>query len=156
MTSSDDRFDIYVKWAQAVFLTQNNLQVQAFKQRMELALGSEESRSVVLVTLCGLAESHPHAFTWTIHHYDTALYAEFGRNIIHYTLRWLIDAGFFPGKDFSQLADGCLLMKPALKKQVLRDQSAFLSALMQEFLHTPSDLKGHHARPCYVQLREDV
>lgn len=131
-----DGFELYLSWIVAVFRTQDAQVIRNFKQEVKTYLTPETLDQVLLQALQILAETEPETFRWALHHYDAVFYVELRRRVVVDAALQLIQQGFHPGRDFSAMPVGGLLITPAARAALNQQRSAFSTFLLLEILHT--------------------
>jgi hypothetical protein len=130
-------FEIYVDWAVNILRTQDLNVIRRFRQEAIGYLSSEDLTNVVISALHYLADADMETFRWALRNYKPAFYAEVRRRAVVAAAYHLIQQGFVPGKDFSSIPVGGLLVNLAAKEALKQFKtSAFSTFLLQEITHT--------------------
>lgn len=131
-----ENFELYLTWTVRILKTQDPQVICSFKQEAKRCLSAEELSNVLIAALHCLAETDPEAFTWALHHYDPEFYVEVRRRMVVAVARQLIRRGFMPGRDFSSIPVGGLLLSTQAKAALHLDASPFTASLLKEIVHT--------------------
>lgn len=129
-------FEIYLKWAVSILQTQDPQVIQSFKEEANLRLDNNSLNNILVAALHHLADTDLEAFRWALHNYDSEFYTELRRRTATAAARQLIRQGYTPGKDFSSIPVGGLLVTPQAKEMLCRHLTPFSEHLLREVLHT--------------------
>lgn len=130
-------FELYVSWAVSILQTQDYNVIREFQQEAKLHLTQEGLTNVLVSALQYLADADSETFQWALHNYDPHFYVEIRRRTVIAIAHYLIHQGFIPGKDFSSIPVGGLLVNPAARNALKQyTSSTFSLFLLREILHT--------------------
>lgn len=128
-------FELYLNWAVNTLKTQDPQVICTFKQEASNCLDAQSLTNILIAALHCLADSDPKAFHWALHHYDPEFYVEVRHRTVVAAARQLIRQGFVPGKDFSGIPVGGLLVNAQAKTALWENTSTFSASLLREVLH---------------------
>jgi hypothetical protein len=132
-----ENYELYVSWTVSILQTQDPNVIHGFRQEANDYLPSEDLTNVVLLALHYLADADTEAFRWALHNYTPEFYVEVRRRTVVAAARFLIHQGFIPGKDFSSIPVGGLLVNPSARNALKQTASStFSNFMLQEILHT--------------------
>lgn len=129
-------FELYLNWTVSILKTQDPQVIYTFKQEASNCLNDQNLTNILIAALHCLADSEPETFHWALHNYDPEFYIEVRRRTVVAAARQLIRQGFVPGKDFSSVPIGGLIVSPRAKVALWENTSAFSASLLREVLHT--------------------
>lgn len=129
-------FELYLNWAVSTLKTQDPQVVYTFKQEASNCLDHQSLTSILIAALHCLADSDPDAFDWGLHNYAPEFYVEVRQRTVVAAARQLIRRGFVPGKDFSSIPVGGLIVNPQAKTALWENTSTFSASLLREVLHS--------------------
>lgn len=133
--SSED-FAIYLSWTVSVLETQDPQVIRAFKQEAKHHLDVETLTNVLIAALHHLAETNFETLVWALHNYDPEFYVEVRRRTTLAAARQLIRQGLVPGKDFSSIPVGGLMVYPEARAILFSHATPFTEFLLKEVLYT--------------------
>ncbi|MBW4691245.1 MAG: hypothetical protein KME27_05700 [Lyngbya sp. HA4199-MV5] len=115
--------------------SRDQILIDTFRQEVSAVIAREALYYLLIETLSCLAETDFATFLWALHHYDADFYIAFKREMAVVASRRLIEHGLIPGKDFSTLPSGGLMVHQTAQAILLESPSALSLQLFREILH---------------------
>ncbi|NJO41223.1 MAG: hypothetical protein HC769_16030 [Cyanobacteria bacterium CRU_2_1] len=129
-------FELYLNWAVSILKTQDLQVIRTFKHEIVTRLEPEYMTNILIAALHHLAEDDPDTFNWALHNYDPEFYIEVRYRTVVAAVRQLVRRGMIPGRDFSSIPLGGLIVTPQVRAILWQNTSTFSAVLLQEILHT--------------------
>ena len=134
-----DRFQAHLSLAVSAMAARDRRLLLSCYQMLREQLGIAEANDVRKAAIFHLADSDPDLCLWAMQHcLDPNECLDLIEDVVGRAACWLVENGYYPGKDFSALATGEIWTREEIKVRLMEDDTLPGRLFLNEIFQVPA------------------